>query len=146
MSRPKLYQNQISGLACLISGGGFALASLVQLVEPRMPPLIYIGLAVFGAYFVAFRLGRGGLLVRDEGVVVRNPFRTTPVTPREQIVGCVLDTWHGMPDVAFLELKNGTRVAIPMLEISPLSRFGKDDSVHRAIEEFNAWVSAGQRQ
>ena len=133
-------------MVCLISGTAIALASIVQLVDPSLPPVVYLIIAAVAAYFGAFRLGRGGILVFDEGVVVRNPFRTTrPMHPAE-IEGCVLDTWHRIPDVAFLVLKNGARIPVVMLEVSPLSQFGKDNPVHEAIDDFNAWLAGEHEQ
>lgn len=141
--KQNLYQNRVSGLVCLLSGTAIAVASLTQLAfVPILSPVAYVVIAVVALYFVVFRLGRGGIIVMQEGVRVRNPFRTSRLISWDEIQGCVLDKWHVLPDVAFVELRDGNRIPVVMLEIPPVERAASD--VRLQISNFNLRVKEQQ--
>ena len=139
----RLYQNRISGIASLVGGGAVALAALSQLVStPLVHAIAYVIIAIVALYFMSFRMGRGGLVVSAEGVRVRNPLKTSRLIPWNEVARCALGSWHGLPDVAFLELKDGRKIPITMLEIPPMERAAT--SVRQQIDEINALIEDRQ--
>lgn len=141
MTDRRLYQNRISGVACLIFAGTLWLLALVLMLEESWPPTVVLPQAAIGSFFFGYRLGRGGILADCDGIRIRNPFSTSHRIAWDEIDSCSLEEWAHVMTLVVVTLRDGQRLPVFMLEASPSARL--QDNMQALVRDLNRRVMSG---
>lgn len=126
-------------------GCGIALAVVnLGLIGPPLPLPVRIAFAAGGlalGWFLVGRVALAGVQVREDGLVVRNPF-VRRLLPWSEIAGFSLGRYAAFTGLGLASLRDGSRV--PLFGIRAVeSAFNPGDrQAQRLIESLNAALAA----